>query len=130
MSGALVTKAVLGLCVALAASSAWADGSPFVGRWHLNRAQSTVPPSRPVPNDVTAKTSRADSTHLKWSLTVLASQGQWNLETFDAPANGGSYPISIDTTAAFRVTGSTLQATFKGPAGQRDDLTCTLAADR
>jgi hypothetical protein len=83
-----------------------------------------------VPNDVTAAISRVDSALQKWSLTVLASQGQWSLETFNAPADGGAHPVSIDTTAAFRVTGNTLQAKFKGPTGQTDNLTCTLAADR
>jgi hypothetical protein len=89
-----------------------------------------MPPGEPVPNDVTVEISRADSTHLKWSLTVLASQGQPNVETFDAPANGEFYPISSDTAAAFLLTGSTLQATFKGPTEQMDTLTCALAADQ
>lgn len=130
MSGLRAIKIATGLCVALAAGSAWADSSPFVGRWHWNRAQSTMPPSEPVPSDVTAEISRADGTHLTWSLTVVASQGQPDVETFDAPADGEFYPISSDTTAAFRLTGSTLQATFKGPTGQTDALTCTLAADQ
>ena len=130
MSGLRATKIVMGVCVALAAGSAWADSSPFVGRWHWNRAQSTTPPGEPVPNDVTAEISRADGTHLNWSLTVVASQGQPNVETFDAPADGEFYPIGSDTTAAFRLTGSTLKAPFKGPTGQTDALTCTLAADQ
>jgi hypothetical protein len=130
MSGLRVTKVVTGLCVVLAASSAWADSSPFVGRWHWNRAQSTLPPGEPVPNDITAEISRADSSHLKWSLTILPSQGQPIVDAFDAPANGEFYPISSDTTAAFHLTGTTLQGTFKGPTGQTDDLACTLAADQ
>jgi hypothetical protein len=130
MSGRGVSKVIVGLCVAMAASYAWADSGAFVGRWHWNRAQSTPPPGEPVPNDVTAEISRADGAHVKWSLTVLASQGQPNVETFDVVANGEFYPISGDTTAAFRLTGNTFQATFKGPTGQTDDLTCTLAADQ
>jgi hypothetical protein len=46
---------VTGLCAALAASSAWADSSAFVGRWHWNPAQSTMPPGEPAPNDLTAE---------------------------------------------------------------------------
>jgi hypothetical protein len=130
MSELHVTRAIIGLCVALAASPAWADTSPFVGRWHWNQAQSTLPPGEPVPSDVTAVISRADSTHLKWSLTVLAPPAQPNVETFDAPANGEFYPVSSDTSAAFRLIGSALQATFKGPKGQTDVMTCTLAADQ
>ena len=130
MSGFRVTGFVTGLCIALVASSAWADSSAFVGRWHWNRAQSTLPSGEPVPKDITAEISRADSTHVKWSLTVSASQGQSTVETFDTVPNGEFYPISSDTTAAFSLTGSTLEATFKGPAGQTDTLTCTLAANQ
>src|SRR5260221_596246 len=119
MSGLHVTKGAIGLCVALAASSAWADSSsPFVGRWHWNPAQSTLPPGQPAPSDVTAEISRADSAHLQWSLTVRDAQSQPNVETFDAPANGEFYSVSGDTTAAFRLSGSTLQGTFKGPSGR------------
>jgi len=67
---------------------------------------------------------------VQWSLTVLASQGQTSVETFDAVPNGEFYPINSDTTAAFRLGGNTLRATFKGPTGQTDTLTCTLAADQ
>ena len=131
MSGLHVTKGAIGLCVALAASSAWADSSsPFVGRWHWNPAQSAIPPGQPVPSDVTAEISRADNAHLQWSLTVRDSQSQPNVETFDAPANGEFYPVSSDTTAAFRLGEGSLQATFKGLSGETDSLTCTVTADR
>ena len=130
MSGFGTTKIVMGLCIALVASSAWADSNSFIGRWHWNRAQSTLPPGEPVPNDVVAEISRVDSTHVQWSLTVVAAQGQKSVETFDTVANGEFYPISSDTTAAFRLTENTLQATFKGPTGQTDALTCTLAANQ
>ncbi len=105
MSGLRVATLGMGLCVVLAAGSAWADSSPFVGRWHWNRAQSTMPPGEPVPSDITAEISRADSAHLKWSLTVLDPQSQPNI-------------------------GSTLQGTFKGPSGEVDDLTCTVASNQ
>src|SRR5690348_10457420 len=65
-------EVVLGLCAALAASPARSDGRPFVGRWHWNRAQSTLPPGGPVPNDLTSEISRADS-HVKWSVTILTT---------------------------------------------------------
>jgi hypothetical protein len=89
-----------------------------------------MPPGEPVPSNVTAEIFRADSAHLKWSLTAIDSQGQENVESFDAPANGEFYPINSDTTAAFRLAGSTLQGTFKGPSGETDDLTCTAASDQ
>ena len=130
MSGLRTTGLIMGLCMVLVASTAWADSSAFVGRWHLNPTQSTLPPGEPVPNDLIAEISRVDSAHVKWSLTVVASQGQTSVETFDTVANGEFYPVNSDTTAAFRLTGNTLQATFKGPTGQTDALTCTVATDQ
>lgn len=130
MSRLKLARSVMSLCFVLAAGSAWADSSGFVGRWHLNRAQSILPPGEPVPSDVIAEILRADSTHVRWSLTVIAAQGQNSVETFDAVANGEFYPINSDTTAAFRLNGNLLQSTFKGPSGQTDTLTCTLSADQ
>jgi len=122
-------KVVMGLCAVLAASSAWADSSPFVGRWQLNRVQSTLPPGEPVPKDLICEVSRADNSHVQWSVTVLTSEGRQHVETFHTVANGEFYPVSSETTASFRLTGDTLQATFKGPTGQSDTQTCTLSAD-
>jgi hypothetical protein len=130
MRGLGIAKAVVGLSIVLAAGAAWADSSSLIGRWHWNRAQSTMPPGEPVPNDLTVEISRVDNTHVKWSLTVLAAQGRKNVEAFDTPANGEFYPVSSDTTAAFRIGESSLAATFKGPAGETDTLTCTVSADR
>jgi hypothetical protein len=120
---------VMGLCAALVASSAWAGSSPFVGRWRLNRAQSMLPPGEPVPQDLICDIARADDSHVKWSVTVLTAEGRPHVETFDTVANGEFYPLSRETTASFRLTGDTLQATFKGPTGQSDTQTCTLSAD-
>jgi hypothetical protein len=130
MSGLGLSRWVMGLCLVLGVGSALADSNSFVGRWHWNRTQSSPPPGEPVPNDVIAEISRADSMHVRWSLTVIAAQGQNSVETFDAVANGEFYPINSDTTAAFRLNGNLLQSTFKGPSGQTDTLTCTLSADQ
>ena len=129
MSGLGTAKAVMGLCVVLVATSAWAESSPFVGRWHWNHAQSTLPSGEPVPNDVTAEISRVDSAHVTWSLTVMSGQDAKGVESFDAVPNGEFYPTNSDTTAAFRLMGNALQGTFKGPRGQTDTLTCTVSAD-
>jgi hypothetical protein len=125
-----LTRSLMAVCFVVAAGSAWADSSGFVGRWHLNRAQSILPPGEPAPSDVIAEILRADNTHVRWSLTVIAAPGQNSVETFDAVANGEFYPINSDTTAAFRLNGNRLQSTFKGPSGQTDTLTCTLSADQ
>jgi hypothetical protein len=131
MSGLGIARAVVGACIELAvASTAWADSSSLLGRWHWNRAESTMPSGEPVPGDVMVEITRVDSTHVKWSLSVVAAQGQKNIERFDAVANGEFYPISSDTMAAFRLGESSLQVTFKGPSGETDSLTCTVATDR
>jgi hypothetical protein len=121
---------VTGLCAALAASSAWADSSPFLGRWHWNRAQSMMPPDEPLPNDLTTEFSRADGSRLMWSVMIVTPEGGHYVETFDVPPDGKFHPISSDTTAAFRLTGNALRATFKGPTGQSDAVRCTLSADQ
>lgn len=121
---------VMGLSAVLAASAAWAESNLFVGRWQLNRAQSTLPPGEPVPKDLICDIARAESNHVQWSVTVLTPEDQPYVETFATPANGEFSPISSETTASVRLTDDTLQATFKGPAGQSDAQTCTLSADQ
>jgi len=120
---------VMGLCAVLAASCAWAESSPFVGRWHLNWAQSTLPPGEPVPQDLICDIARVESSVVKWSVTIRTPAGRPHVETFDAAANGEFSPVSSETTASFRLSADTLQATFNGPTGQSDAQTCTLSAD-
>ena len=124
------TPVIVGLCAALMVSSAWAEGSPFVGRWHWNRAQSTLPPGEPAPNDLTSEISRADGNYVTWSVTIGTPDGQSHVVTFDAAADGQFIRISSDTTASARLAGDTLQATFKGPTGQSDAQTCNVSANR
>ena len=123
-------KVVAGLCAALAAGPAWADTSAFVGRWHWNPTQSVMPPGEPMPNDLTTELARADSSRLTGSATIITPQGRRYVEAFDVAADGEFHPISSDTTVAFRLSGDALQATFKGPTGQSDAVTCTLSADQ
>jgi len=118
----------MGLCAVLTTSSAWANSSPFVGRWHWNKAHSTPPLGEPVPQDFISEISRVDPGNVNWSITTLTTDGQSYVETFEAAANGEFRPLSSDTTVSFRLSGDTLQATFKGPAGQSDTQTCTLSA--
>jgi hypothetical protein len=120
---------MLGLCAALTASSAWAESSPFVGRWHWNPAQSTLPPGEPMPNDLTNEISRADSERLTLSVTIVTPDGRPDLVTFDAPADGQSHPVGSGTTASAHVTGDTLEATFTESDGQSDVQSCTVTAD-
>lgn len=125
--GMIVIIGLCGLCMSFTSGSARADGSAFVGRWHWNRTQSTLPAGEPLPTDLMADFSRIDNAHVRWSITVTNAQGQPTMKSFDVPANGEFYPISSDTTASFRLIGPTLQAAFKGPADQSDALSCTLS---
>jgi len=120
----------MGLCAALTAGAAWAESSPFVGRWQLNRGQSTLPPGEPVPKDLICDIARAESNRVNWSITILTPEDQPYVETFDVTANGEFSSISSETTASVRLTDDTLQATFKGPAGESDTQTCTFSADQ
>lgn len=120
---------LVGLWVLVTVGAAWADGSPFVGRWHLNLARSKAPPGDVMPADMVADFARVEANHVKWIVTVTDAQGRPSVEAFDTPANGEFYPISSDTTAAFTLTDNALQGTFKGPSGEMDSLTCTLSHD-
>jgi hypothetical protein len=124
---------VIGLCglsVSLTVASAWAEDSPFVSRWHWNREQSKLPVGERAPADMMIDIARADSTHVKWSAIITNAQGRPMIESFDTPANGEFYPVSGGTMAAFRLSGPVLDATFKGPAGESDALSCTLSQDQ
>ena len=124
------TTVIIGLCVALAATAAWAESSPFVGRWHWNGAQSTLPPGEPAPKDLVSDISRADANSVTWSVTIITPDDQSHVVTLEAGADGESQRISPDTTATARLAGDTLQATFTGPTGRSDAQTCTVSADR
>lgn len=122
----------IGLAIAAGAllvGSAHADTNPFVGRWHWNHTQSTLPPGEPAPDDLVTEISSDEDEKLRWSVTITA-EGQTHDETFDAVANGEFHPVGDKTTAAFRLLGDSLQATFKGPSGQSDTFTCTISEDR
>ncbi len=123
------TAVIMGLCVAVAATAAWAESSPFVGRWHWNRAQSTVPPGEPALNDVVSEISRADGNSVTLSVTIVTPDGQPHVVTLEAASDGDFQRISSDTTASARLIGSRLQTTFKGPADRSDVQTCTVSAD-
>lgn len=121
---------IIGFCAGAATNVAWAESSQFVGRWHWDRSHSTLPPEEPAPDDVTIDISRADRSHLSWSLIVLSSPDDGpHTETFDASADGEFRPINRDTTASVRLNGGMLQMTFKGPKGQLDAMTCTLSTN-
>lgn len=133
MERSLALRNIVGAFAAgliLAGTAAQADDGPFVGRWRWNEKQSALPPGEAAPAEMIAEISRADAAHVRWSVIVTDAQGKKDVESFDAPANGEFYPISNGTVAAFHLDGPALDATFKGPAGETDSLSCTVSTAR
>jgi hypothetical protein len=121
---------VVGLCAALVAGATYAEDSPFVGRWHWNRAQSTLPPGEPAPKDVVTEISRVNRGGVSWSVTIVTPDDQQRVVTFDAKPGDEPKMITSDTSVSARMADETLQATFDGPAGLSDTQSCTVSADR
>ncbi len=109
--------------VALAAGEA----SPFVGKWEWNKALSKPPPGEPPPAGMELEFDRADTLHVHWSVTVIDATGRKTTDTYDLPANGEFYPVDADSTASFQLGANSLKAVFRGPGGESDTMTCTLA---
>ena len=116
--------------VAALMGAAQAESNPFIGRWHFNRAASKLPAGEVAPPDMMLEFHRVDSAHIRWSVTITNAQGRPSVESFDTPANGEAYPINGDTVAAFRLSTTSLEGTFKGPAGESDALSCALSPDQ
>ena len=123
------TALVIAICTTLAAGAASAEDNPFVGRWHWNRAQSTLPPGEPAPKDVVNEISRADGTSIAWSVTIVTPDDVRHVVEFQADPAGDAQH-GIETRASARMADATLQATFNGPDGHSDTQTCTVSADR
>jgi hypothetical protein len=132
----MFVKAILGPAVALSAfafASAQADPASFVGRWHWNRAQSSLAPGEPAPKDIMLNITDAASGRLKWTLTQVDPAGQQHIQSFDGPSNGTPTKlIGTDdgTTAGFTLAGDSLTAVFKGPEGESDSWACTISPDQ
>ena len=129
MVGLRSSTIVVAICATLAASAAYAEDSPFVGRWHWNPAHSMLPPGEPAPKDVVSEISRADGQSMSWTVTIVTPDDQQHVVSFQAEPCG-SAPHGRDTSASARMADETLQATFSGPAGQSDTQSCSVSADR
>lgn len=127
MIGTRRTALVIALCAGLAASGVYAADNPFVGRWHWNQAQSTLPPGATVPKDVVSEISQADGGSVSWSVTVTMPDDQRHVMTFKAGAEPAR--VGSDTIASAVLSAETLQTTFSGDGGQSDTLTCTVSAN-
>jgi hypothetical protein len=119
----------LGVVLALWPVLAWAagQGSPFLGVWHWNKADSKTPPGEPPPAAMDLVFERADALHVRWTVTLTDATGRKTADTYDVPANGEFYPIDADTSAVFTLGSDSLKAVFRGPGGETDTMTCRLA---
>jgi hypothetical protein len=131
LRGSHMAYLALGVCVTASISgSVRADTNSFLGRWHWNRAQSSLPPGESEPGDLTTEISRRDNQHLTWSATVLYSDGGSDVETFTAATDGKFRRIGGGTIFALRVADNILKGTFEGPSGQSDSFTCIVSAQQ
>jgi hypothetical protein len=62
--------------------------------------------------------------------TTRLSQRACDVETFDVAPDGEFYAISSNTSAAFRLTGDALPATFKSLTGQSDAAHASLGGPK
>jgi hypothetical protein len=91
---------VVGLYAALVASSAWADSNAFVGRWRLNRAQSTLPPGEPVPKDLICDIARAESNHVAGIIAIgIMAAGATVSRTAGSASTAASAGMAAEATA-------------------------------
>lgn len=121
----------LSLCAGLATSAAWAAGPSFVGKWHWNKAASTMAEGEPAPQEVWANITSANSNQINWTADITDHTGKHRAETFDGLTDGGFYPVkgSDDTTAAFVMNDGKLTSTFQSKGGATDKQTCALSTD-
>ena len=130
---ALIAPAMAWLCVVLLARAALADDTDhFLGRWHWNKAQSTLAPGDPTPQDVKASIVSADNGHIKWTADVTDNHGKRHIETFDGRPDGTFFPVlgaGRDVTAAFTIVNGALRSIFKGANGASDSQSCRISAD-
>ncbi|HYZ22453.1 MAG TPA: hypothetical protein VE690_09875 [Rhodopila sp.] len=130
VTSAGITACLLAGLVLVSPTPAQAQGSPFIGRWRLNKSLSTLPQGETAPADLVTDILRVEPLHVRWTVTMVDDQGQSDVQTFDIPANGEFYPINPDTVASIRLVGSGMQTTFRDANGQTDTLGCTVSGDQ
>jgi hypothetical protein len=131
----MLKKVVAAAAAALSVSSAALgadDTGVFAGEWHWNKAESTVIPGEPLPREVVLRIANASPARVQWTLTRTDADGSQHAESFAGSGGGQPGPITgaPDTTGAFTVTASTLEASYQSKDGSTDRTSCTLSADR
>lgn len=127
-------KLMAAAAVALSFSTAAlaADEGAFAGEWHWNKAESSVIPGEPLPREVVLRIASATPARVQWTLTRTDADGSQHTESFSGSGGGQAGPVTgaPDTTGAFTVTASTLEASYQSKDGNTDRTSCTLSADR
>jgi predicted heme/steroid binding protein len=128
----IVVPALIGICAGLMAGTALAETNHFLGRWHWNKALSTLAPGEPAPQDVKSSIVSADGGQIKWTADLTDEAGKRHIETFDGKPDGTFFPVvgaGADVTASFSWNNGTLQSVFRSAHGGSDTQTCTVSAD-
>ena len=104
----------------------------FAGEWHWNKGESSVIPGEPLPREVVLRIASATPARVQWTLTRTDADGSQHTESFAGSGGGQPGPITgaPDTTGAFTVTASTLDASYQSKDGSTDRTSCTLSSDR
>jgi hypothetical protein len=126
---ALLIGGAFSVPIAFAADDA---AGAFAGEWHWNKGESSVIPGEPLPREVVLRIASATPARVQWTLTRTDADGSPHTESFAGSGGGQPGPITgaPDTTGAFTVTVSTLDASYQSKDGSTDRTSCTLSSDR
>jgi hypothetical protein len=112
--------------------TAAAQSPSFAGNWRWNRAQSTIAPGEPVPNEVVLAIGAAEVGRVQWTLTRVDSKAGKVAESYSGTGDGRPAPVigaPPGTTARFTVTPTTLTSSYAYVDGSSERATCTLSPD-
>jgi len=127
-----MAAAAAALLLSTAALAADDGAGAFAGEWRWNKTESSVIPGEPVPREVVLRIASATPARVQWTLTRTDADGSEHTESFSGSGNGqaGTVTGAPDTTGAFTVTATTLEANYASKDGSTDRTSCTLSADR
>ncbi len=132
-----LAAAVIALAIAgpAAASAQPAPAqTPFIGKWHWNRAESTsLISGEAVPNDVVLAIASADRGRVRWTLTAVDAKGETHVQSFDGRGDGSAAPVAgapDGAMASFTVTPTGFQGHYTNRDGSSERTDCTVSADR
>ncbi len=120
------------LVLLLGSATLAADGA-FVGQWHWNHAESTVPAGAPLPKDIILNITSATPQNVTWTVTVIDQQGQQHVESFSGSGDGKPGKLTGGApgmSAASTVAATTFETVFTNEDGSTDRSTCSVSGDR